>query len=174
VLPPGADAEAVVTEVAKLAVCGRAGTEVIQVTAPDITEVTSLGVRASDRGASTGGRTRNATARPGPPGRRTADPHRRRTDRAAARHRRAGAGDCRADRAERRAARRRGHDGHRRHGDDRGPGPGKATRGSRRMSVAFQVASEGHTRMWSSFSPTPRPGYAAIRGSSNLTVASGS
>jgi hypothetical protein len=51
VLPPGADAEAVVTEVAKLAVCGRAGTEVIQVTAPDITEVTSLGVRASDRGS---------------------------------------------------------------------------------------------------------------------------
>jgi hypothetical protein len=31
----------------------------------------------------------------------------------------------------------------------------KATRGSRRMSVAFQVASEGHTRMWSSSSPTP-------------------
>jgi len=51
VLPPGADAEAVVTEVATLAVCGRAGTEVIQVTAPDITDVTSLGVRASDGGS---------------------------------------------------------------------------------------------------------------------------
>ena len=33
VLPPGADGEAVVTEVAKLAVSGRAGTEVVQVTA---------------------------------------------------------------------------------------------------------------------------------------------
>ena len=51
VLPPGTDGEAVVTEVAKLAVCGRAGTEVIQVTAPDLTDVTSLGVRASDGGS---------------------------------------------------------------------------------------------------------------------------
>jgi hypothetical protein len=51
VLPPGADGEAVVTEVAKLAVCGRAGTEVIQVSAPDLTDVTSLGVRASDEGS---------------------------------------------------------------------------------------------------------------------------
>jgi conjugative relaxase-like TrwC/TraI family protein len=51
VLNPGADGEAVVTEVAKLAVCGRAGTEVVQVTAPDITDVTSLGVRASDGGS---------------------------------------------------------------------------------------------------------------------------
>src|SRR6516165_8316910 len=51
VLPPGADAEAVVTEVAALAVCGRAGTEVIQVTTPDLTDVTSLGVRASDGGS---------------------------------------------------------------------------------------------------------------------------
>ena len=51
VLPPGADGEAVVTEVAKLAVCGRAGTEVVQVTAPDLTDVTSLGVRASDGGS---------------------------------------------------------------------------------------------------------------------------
>ena len=51
VLPPGADGDAVVTEVAKLAVCGRAGTEVIQVTAPDLTDVTSLGVRASDGGS---------------------------------------------------------------------------------------------------------------------------
>jgi len=51
VLHPGSDGEAVVTEVAKLAVSGRAGTEVIQVTAPDITDVTSLGVRASDGGS---------------------------------------------------------------------------------------------------------------------------
>ena len=51
VLTPGADAEAVVTEVAELAVCGRAGTEVIQVTAPDLTDVASLGVRASDGGS---------------------------------------------------------------------------------------------------------------------------
>ena len=51
VLPTGADGEAVVTEVAKLAVCGRAGTEVIQVTAPDLTDVIGLGVRASDGGS---------------------------------------------------------------------------------------------------------------------------
>jgi len=51
VLPPGADGEAVVTEVAKLAASGRAGAEVVQVTAPDITDVTSLGVRASDGGS---------------------------------------------------------------------------------------------------------------------------
>ena len=51
VLKPGADAEALVTEVAKLAVSGRAGTEVIQITAPEITDVISLGVRASDGGS---------------------------------------------------------------------------------------------------------------------------
>jgi hypothetical protein len=51
VLPRGADGEAVVTEVAKLAVSGRAGADVIQVTAPDIADVTSLGVRASDGGS---------------------------------------------------------------------------------------------------------------------------
>ena len=51
VLKPGADGEAVVTEVARLAVCGRAGAEVVQVTAPDITDVTSLGVRVSDGGS---------------------------------------------------------------------------------------------------------------------------
>jgi hypothetical protein len=51
VLPPGADADAVVTEVATLAISGRAGTDVIQVTVPDITDVTSLGVRASDGGS---------------------------------------------------------------------------------------------------------------------------
>ena len=51
VLTPGADGEAVVTEVAKLAVSGRAGTEVVQVAAPDPADVTSLGVRASDGGS---------------------------------------------------------------------------------------------------------------------------
>jgi TrwC relaxase len=51
VLPSGAGGEAVVTEVAELAVCGRAGTEVIQVTAPDLTDVTSLGTRVSDGGS---------------------------------------------------------------------------------------------------------------------------
>jgi hypothetical protein len=51
VLRPGADGEAVVTEVATLAVSGRAGTGVVQVAAPDITDVSSLGVRASDGGS---------------------------------------------------------------------------------------------------------------------------
>ncbi len=50
-LSPGADGEAVVTEVAKLAVSGRAGTGVVQVTAPDLTDVTGLGVRALDGGS---------------------------------------------------------------------------------------------------------------------------
>ena len=51
VLPSGTDGEAVVDEVARLAVGGRAGTEVVQVTAPDIADVTILGVRASDGGS---------------------------------------------------------------------------------------------------------------------------
>ncbi|MGD0378100.1 MAG: MobF family relaxase [Streptosporangiaceae bacterium] len=51
VLPPGADGEAVVTEVARLAVSGRAGADVVQVTAPDIADVTGLGVRANDGGS---------------------------------------------------------------------------------------------------------------------------
>ena len=51
VLKPSTDAEALVAEVAKLAVSGRAGTGVIQVTAPDLTDVTSLGIRASDGGS---------------------------------------------------------------------------------------------------------------------------
>ena len=51
VLEPGSDGEAVVTEVAQLAVSSRAGAEVIQVTSPDITDVTSLGIRASDGGS---------------------------------------------------------------------------------------------------------------------------
>ena len=51
VLPPGADGDAVVTEVARLAVSGRAGAEVVQVTAPDVADVTGPGVRASDGGS---------------------------------------------------------------------------------------------------------------------------
>ena len=50
-LPLGADGEAVVTEVARLAVFGRAGAEVVQVSAPDIADVIGLGVRASDGGS---------------------------------------------------------------------------------------------------------------------------
>ena len=51
VLPAGTDADAVITEVADLAVSGRAGTGVVCVTAPDVADVTTLGVRASDRGS---------------------------------------------------------------------------------------------------------------------------
>ena len=51
VLPPGTDGEAVIDEVAELAVSGRAGTEVVQIIAPDPADVTSLGVRASDGGS---------------------------------------------------------------------------------------------------------------------------
>jgi hypothetical protein len=51
VLPPGIDGPAVVDEVARLAVGGRAGAEVVQVTAPDLADVTGLGVRASDGGS---------------------------------------------------------------------------------------------------------------------------
>jgi hypothetical protein len=51
VLNPGADSEAVVIEVATQAVSGRAGAGVVQVTAPDVTDVTGLGVRASDGGS---------------------------------------------------------------------------------------------------------------------------
>jgi conjugative relaxase-like TrwC/TraI family protein len=51
VLEAGIDGPAVVDEVARLAVGGRAGTEVVQVTAPDPADVTSLGIRASDGGS---------------------------------------------------------------------------------------------------------------------------
>jgi TrwC relaxase/AAA domain len=51
VLEASIDGQAVVDEVARLAVCGQAGTDVVQVTGPDITDVTSLGVRASDGGS---------------------------------------------------------------------------------------------------------------------------
>ena len=90
VLPPGADGEAVVTEVAKLAVSGRAGTEVVQVTAPDIADVTGLGVRASDGGSIYRPPNAGTLLHAGPPGRRGADPRRRQADGAAARQRGAG------------------------------------------------------------------------------------
>jgi hypothetical protein len=51
VLEASIDGQAVVDEVAKLAVSGRAGTDVVQITAPDLADVTNLGVRASDGGS---------------------------------------------------------------------------------------------------------------------------
>jgi conjugative relaxase-like TrwC/TraI family protein len=51
VLPAGTDADTVLTEVAELAVSGRAGTGAVRVTASDVTDVTSLGTRASDGGS---------------------------------------------------------------------------------------------------------------------------
>jgi len=51
VLGPGADGEALVGEVARLAVSGRAGAEIVQITAPDLADVSGLGVRASDGGS---------------------------------------------------------------------------------------------------------------------------
>jgi hypothetical protein len=51
ILEGSIDGPAVVDEVTRLAVSGRSGAEVVQVTAPDITDVTSLGVRASDGGS---------------------------------------------------------------------------------------------------------------------------
>jgi conjugative relaxase-like TrwC/TraI family protein len=51
VLSPGIDGPAVVDEIARLAVRGRVGTDVVQVTAPDPADVTSLGIRASDGGS---------------------------------------------------------------------------------------------------------------------------
>ena len=51
VLPPGTDATALITEIAELAVSGRAGTGTVCVTASDVTDVTSLGTRASDGGS---------------------------------------------------------------------------------------------------------------------------
>ena len=51
VLEASIDGPAVVDEVARLAVGGRSGTEVVRVTAPDITDVTGFGVRASDGGS---------------------------------------------------------------------------------------------------------------------------
>jgi len=51
VLEASTDGPAVVDEVAGLAVSGRSGSGVVQVTAPDVTNVSSLGVRASDGGS---------------------------------------------------------------------------------------------------------------------------
>jgi hypothetical protein len=51
VLKGSTDGQAVVDEVARLAVCGRAGTGVVQIKVPDIVDVSGLGVRASDGGS---------------------------------------------------------------------------------------------------------------------------
>ena len=125
VLSPGADGEAVVTEVAKLAVSGRAGTEVVQVTAPDPADVTSLGVRASDGGS---------IYRPPNQERYCTLAHldteeqilaaAKRTVPQLVSHEQARVA-VRADRAERRAARRRGDDAHRGRGDDGAGRPGR-------------------------------------------------
>ena len=125
VLPLGADGEAVVTEVAALAVSGRAGTEVVQVTAPDITDVTSLGVRASDGGS---------IYRPPNEERYCTLPHLDTEEQILTAAKRTvpqlvTAEQARAaaerHRPERRAARRRGHDAHRCHGHDRADRPGR-------------------------------------------------
>lgn len=50
-MPDDAESKALVAEVAALAVSGRAGTDAIMVTAPDITDVSSLDVRESDGGS---------------------------------------------------------------------------------------------------------------------------
>jgi hypothetical protein len=125
VLPPGADSEALVTEVAELAVSGRAGAEVVEVTAPEITDVTSLGIRASDGGQHLPAAEPGTVLHPGPPEHRTADPHRRQPDHAAAGQRGAGPRSRRAHRPERRAACCRGHDAHRDFGHDRAGGRGR-------------------------------------------------
>jgi hypothetical protein len=51
VLEGSIDGPAVVDEAARLAVRGRVGTEVVQVAVPDLADVSSLGVRASDGGS---------------------------------------------------------------------------------------------------------------------------
>jgi hypothetical protein len=51
VLEGSIDGPAVVDEIARLAVSGRTGTDVVQITAPDPADVTILGVRASDGGS---------------------------------------------------------------------------------------------------------------------------
>jgi conjugative relaxase-like TrwC/TraI family protein len=51
VLPATADAKAVLTEIARLATSGRCGADVALATAPDITDVSALGVRESDGGS---------------------------------------------------------------------------------------------------------------------------
>src|ERR1700745_2565166 len=51
VLEGSIDGPAVVDEVARLAVSGRSGTEVMQISAPDPADVTSLGIRTSDGGS---------------------------------------------------------------------------------------------------------------------------
>ena len=118
-------ARAAVTEVARLAVSGRAGAEVVQVTAPDITDVTSLGVRASDGGSiyRPPNEERYCTL-----AHLDAEEHilaaAKRTV-PAARQRGAGPGCGRTDRSQRRAARRGDDDAHRDHGRGGAGRPGR-------------------------------------------------
>ena len=125
VLEPGSDGEAVVTEVAQLAVCGRSGAEVVQVTAPDVTDVTSLGVRASDGGSiyRPPNEERYCTLAHLDTEEQILTAARRTVPRLVSA--RAGPGRRRAHRAERRAARRRGDDAHCRDGDDGADRPGR-------------------------------------------------
>ena len=125
VLPPGADGEAVVTEVAKLAVSGRAGTEVVQVTAPDITDVTSLGVRASDGGSiyRPPNEERYCTLAHLDAEEQILAPPKRTVPQLVSEEQ-ARAAAARTG-PERRAARRRGDDAHRGHGDDGADRPGR-------------------------------------------------
>ena len=101
------------------------GAEVVQVTAPDITDVTSLGVRASDGGS---------IYRPPNEERYCTLAHLDTEEQILATAKRtvpqlvsagAGPGSRRAHRPERRAARRRGDDAHRDHGGDGADRPGR-------------------------------------------------
>ena len=131
-----------------------AGTEVVQVTAPDPADVTSLGVRASDGGSiyrppkkrGTRNEERGTVHHPGPPRHRRTDPRGREKTSPAARQPRRGTRGRRADRAERRAARRsrddadRGHDG----ADRPGRGGQEPRHGRVRPAVDHVHRSAGH------------------------------
>ena len=85
VLEASIDGPAVVDEVARLAVCGRAGTEVVQVTAPDISRRDQPRRPRLRRRQHLPAAERGTVLHPGPPRHRRADPRGRETDRAAAR-----------------------------------------------------------------------------------------
>ena len=104
VLPPGSDGEAVVTEVAKLAVCGRAGAERRPGHRPGHHRRDQPGRPRLRRRQHLPAAARGAVLHAGSPGHRGADPHRGQENGAAARQSRAGPAGCRADRADRRAA----------------------------------------------------------------------
>jgi TrwC relaxase/AAA domain len=141
VLQASIDGPAVVDEVARLAVGCRVGTEVVQVTAPDIADVSSLGVRASDGGS---------IYRPPNEERYCTLAHLDTEEQilttakrgSAARQPRTGPGRRQAHRAERRAARRRDDDAHRRRGDGRAGRPAGAGKSHTMAEFA---------RMWTTF-----------------------